>query len=50
VEQRNWLQRLFGRFFGRRAGLTQVKVMAGYTPIFTPGANGRMRLMLSGPP
>jgi len=36
VEQRNWLQRLFGRFFGRRAGLTQVKVMAGYTPIFTP--------------
>jgi len=36
VEQRNWLQRLFGRFFGRRTGLTQVKVMAGYTPIFTP--------------
>jgi len=35
VEQRNWLQRLFGRFFGRRPGLTQVKVMAGYTPIFT---------------
>src|SRR5690606_24872624 len=27
---------LFGRFFGRHAGLTQVKVMAGYTPIFTP--------------
>jgi len=36
VEQRNWLQRLFGRFLGRRTGLTQVKVMAGYTPIFTP--------------
>ena len=35
MEQRNWLQRLFGRFFGRRPGLTQVKVMAGYTPIFT---------------
>jgi len=35
VEQRNWLQRLFGRFFDRRPGLTQVKVMAGYTPIFT---------------
>jgi HK97 family phage portal protein len=36
VEQRNWLQRLFGRFFGRRTGLSQVKVMAGYTPVFTP--------------
>lgn len=36
MEQRNWLQRLFGRFLGRRTGLTQVKVMAGYTPIFTP--------------
>jgi len=36
VEQRNWLQRLFGHFLGRRTGLTQVKVMAGYTPIFTP--------------
>lgn len=35
MEQRNWLQRLFGRFVGR-TGLTQVKVMAGYTPIFTP--------------
>ena len=36
MEQRNWLQRLFGHFLGRRTGLTQVKVMAGYTPIFTP--------------
>lgn len=36
MEQRNWLQRLFGRFLGRHAGLAQVKVMAGYTPIFTP--------------
>ena len=36
MEQRNWLQRLFGRFFGRRTGLSQVKVMAGYTPVFTP--------------
>src|SRR5690606_27652777 len=36
VEHRHWLQRLFGRFIGRRAGLTQVKVMAGYTPVFTP--------------
>jgi HK97 family phage portal protein len=36
VEQRNWLQRLFGRFLGRRTGLSQVKIMAGYTPVFTP--------------
>ncbi len=36
MEQRNWLRRLFGSLFSRRTGLTQVKVMAGYTPIFTP--------------
>ncbi len=36
MEQRNWLQRLFGSLFSRRTGLAQVKVMAGYTPIFTP--------------
>lgn len=35
-EQRNWLQRVFGNLFQRRTGLSQVKVMAGYTPIFTP--------------
>src|SRR5690606_2150817 len=37
VEQRNWLQRLFGSLFSRRTGPTQVQVMAGYTPIFRPG-------------
>ncbi len=36
MEQRNWLQRIFGNLFARRTGLSQVKVMAGYTPIFTP--------------
>ena len=35
-EKRNWLQKLFGNLFQRRTGLAQVKVMAGYTPIFTP--------------
>jgi len=39
VEQRNWLQRIFGNLFARRTGLSQVKVMAGYTPIFTPWGN-----------
>ena len=36
MEHRNWLQRLFGNLFQRRIGLSQVKVMAGYTPVFTP--------------
>lgn len=36
MEQRNWLQRIFGNLFARRTGLSQVKVMAGYTPVFTP--------------
>lgn len=35
-EKRNWLQRLFGNLFPRRAGLAQVRIMSGYTPIFTP--------------
>jgi len=39
VEQRNWLQRIFGNLFARRTGLSQVKVMAGYTPVFTPWGN-----------
>src|SRR5690606_18738540 len=29
-------QKLFGNLFQRRTGLSQVKVMAGYTPVFTP--------------
>lgn len=39
MEQRNWLQRVFGNLFTRRTGLSQVKVMAGYTPVFTPWGN-----------
>jgi hypothetical protein len=39
AEQRNWLQKVFGNLFSRRAGLSQVKVMAGYTPVFTPWGN-----------
>ena len=39
MEQRNWLQKVFGNLFSRRTGLSQVKVMAGYTPIFTPWGN-----------
>ena len=39
MEQRNWLQRLFGNLFTRWTGLSQVKVMAGYTPVFTPWGN-----------
>lgn len=39
TEQRNWLQRIFGNLFSRRTGLSQVKVMAGYTPVFTPWGN-----------
>ena len=36
TEQRNWLQKVFGNLFSRRTGLSQVKVMSGYTPVFTP--------------
>lgn len=36
MEQRNWLQKVFGNLFQRRMGLSQVKVMAGHTPVFTP--------------
>lgn len=36
MEQRSWLQRVFGNLLQRRTGLSQVKVMAGYTPVFTP--------------
>lgn len=39
MEQRNWLQRIFGNLFARRTGLSQVKVMSGYTPVFTPWGN-----------
>jgi len=35
-ENRNWLQRLFGNLLARKTGLSQVKIMAGYTPVFTP--------------
>lgn len=35
-ERRSWLQRVFGNLFARRTGLSQVRVMAGYTPVFTP--------------
>ena len=35
-ERRSLLQKLFGSLFQRRTGLSQVRVMAGYTPIFTP--------------
>lgn len=36
AENRNWLQRLFGNLLARKTGLSQVKIMAGYTPVFTP--------------
>jgi HK97 family phage portal protein len=38
VEARSLVQKLFGGL-ARRVGLSQVKVMAGYTPVFTPWGN-----------
>ena len=39
AERMTWIQRLFGRLFQRRTDLSQVRVMAGYTPVFTPWGN-----------